>query len=618
MKLLPGLALAVLLCAAVDSNLTRADYAHRVQDWLLPAQTLLLWAAWGVLLALPVRWTGGRSGAGLATALGWLGGTVLLHHVLDVRRGGEGGLSLRHDGLVVGGALLALVAATWLLGRLERTLARGRAHGPGRWLTLALLLLGVASLIPRGGQPEPQHVSRARAEPERAARPNILLLVWDTTRADHLSPWGYERETTPHLARLAEQSRVYETCWSSSVFTLSSHVSMLTGLPPALHGTTMRHQQVTAQTVAPLLARAGYRTGAFVGTAVLTGEGGLRHGFDVYDDLVDPPVCDTALWSLVNNAQVIAAKLCPALRFNGQPHWIQDFQRPAREVLADAAAWIRDGGPEPWFAVINLFDVHWPYEPSAEALSRWARPYSGPLTGHLFRADDWPPGRKADASDKLHARDLYDAEVWDLDRAVGDFLAGLDLARGSTEIIVSADHGEALGENDEWSHEHPRVPQARVPLLIFAPGRVPAGSRVSAPVSGMDIAPTLLEMAGIEPPPGFAALGRSLLPPQLPDDRLLFVQDHDNEFSSKDEDAAVRGRFKLLRAPGRGSQPGAPSDSLHDTLTDPMDETDIASQHAELARELSAALDELRQVAPATGTAVIDEDVLRSLGYVGH
>jgi len=471
---LAGLALAVLLCAALDTNLTRAAHAWRPHDWLLPGQALLLWAALGLLLALPVRWTGGRRGAAFTSALAWLGGAVLLHGLLAARRSSAGTLSVVRDLLpMTAGLVVALVVLGWLGARAERRLTSPRGHG--RWIGLALAGLALAGLVPRGGPPVREPGPPGRAGDATPARPNLLLLVWDTTRADHLPDWGYERELTPSLRRLARQSLTFETCWSASVFTRSSHVSMLTGLPPALHGTTLRQQRVSAETVAPLLAAAGYRTGAFVGTGVLSGAGGLQAGFDVYDDRVDPPVCDTLLWALVNDAQVLAAKLFPALRNDGQPHWWQDFQRPAGEVLAAASEWIEHGGGEPWFALVNLFDAHWPYEPSAESAARWVRPYSGPMTGHVFRADDWPPRRAADRSDKVHARDLYDGELWDLDRVVGDFLSRLDLEGGTTAVLLTADHGEALGERDEWSHEHPRVPQARVPLLVCAPGRAAAG-----------------------------------------------------------------------------------------------------------------------------------------------
>ena len=608
MRPLAGLALAVLLCAAVDTNLTRAEHPWQPQDWLLPGQTLLLWASLALILALPVLASGGRRGAAFAVALAWMGGAVLLHEVLAARRAALGTVSVLRDTPIVVAGVLLLVGLAWLGGKLERALASRRS--PGRWTAGALAALALLSLVPRGGPPVREPGATGAPGAATPARPNLLLLVWDTTRADHLPGWGYERELTPALRRLESQSLRFETCWSASVFTRSSHVSMLTGLPPGLHGTSLRRQQVSAQTIAPLLAGAGYRTGAFVGTQVLSGAGGLQAGFDVYDDRVDPPVCDTHLWALVNDAQVLAAKLVPALRHDGQPHWFQDFQRPAGEVLAAASEWIEHGGGEPWFALVNLFDAHWPYEPSEASAGRWVRPYDGPMTGHLFRADDWPPRRAADRSDKVHARDLYDAELWDLDQAVGDFLARLDLDGGTTAVVMTSDHGEALGEHDEWSHEHPRVPQARVPLLVYAPGRVTAGSSSAAPVSGVDVAPTLLELAGVSAPPGFAPLGLSLLAPELPPDRLLFVQDHDNDFASKDEDAVVKGRYKLLRT--------RESDTLHDTVLDPLDETDLSSREPDLAAELAAALDSLRAVAPAPGGAVIDEDALRALGYVGH
>jgi hypothetical protein len=124
------------------------------------------------------------------------------------------------------------------------------------------------------------------------------------------------------------------------------------------------------------------------------------------------------------------------------------------------------------------------------------------------------------------------------------------------------------------------------------------------------VAPTLLDLAGLAPPAGFAPLGRSLLAPTLPDDRLLFVQDHDNEFSTKDEDAVVKQRFKLLR-----TRTGS---TLHDTLVDPLDEVDLTAQQPALAAELGAALDSLQAAAPAAGGAGHRRGHVRALGYVGH
>ncbi|HVQ25709.1 MAG TPA: hypothetical protein VMV01_11045, partial [Planctomycetota bacterium] len=136
MRRLNGLTLAVLLCAALDTYLTRAGHAYRPQDWLLPGQALLLWAAFGVLLALPMRWTFRREGAGLTAALAWMAGAVALHGLLAAKQAAHGRISVTGDGPLFLGALAALVALGWIGARLERVLAtRARAVGLGLALT---------------------------------------------------------------------------------------------------------------------------------------------------------------------------------------------------------------------------------------------------------------------------------------------------------------------------------------------------------------------------------------------------------------------------------------------------------------------------------------------------
>jgi arylsulfatase A-like enzyme len=257
--------------------------------------------------------------------------------------------------------------------------------------------------------------------------------------------------------------------------------------------------------------------------------------------------------------------------------------------------------------MVNLFDAHWPYLPDAEAQGRWVRPYDGLLTGHLFRADDWPAERAATAADKAHARDLYDAELWQLDEAVARFLAGLRAPGHPTYLLLTADPGEALGERDEWSHDRLRAPQTHVPVIVDAPGRTPAGLRIDEPVSGIDIAPTLLDLAGIALPSGMPMTGYSLIDSERPVDRLIVTQDHDNVWSGRDEDAVIKGRYKLLRSFGKST--------LHDVLTDPLDELDLSADFPALAAELGAALDVLLSTAGAEEGRMVDPAALRALGY---
>jgi arylsulfatase A-like enzyme len=641
---LKGLLLALLLATATDVTLTRWHQAHRAHDLLLPLQALLAWGLFALLVAWPARLTTRVLGAGLATCTAWLAGPVVLHHVLAARMRSRGGIHSTESWVIVMGALLGIAAAVLLLRAIELKLRRRRIAWPARLAAIvALLALAPHDADVLAIRPGTEHlpaddaaatgetgtgpatgtggsVANAAAVaptpdegaidgmPEDPARPpNLLLLVWDTTRADHLQPWGYDRATTPALAALAERATVWSSAWSASVFTLSSHTSMLTGLPPTLHGTIMSSQRVRAPTVAQALHAAGWRTGAFVGTSVLAAGRGLEDGFEVWDDRVDPPVCDTHLWSMVHDLQAALASRVPALRGNGLPHWFQDFERPADDVLDAAAAFIEADDGRPWFVMVNLFDTHWPYLPDAQSRATWVRPYAGPVGGYVFRADDFPPGHVPDASDKAHVRDLYDAEVWEVDRAVERFLARLDLERGGTAVLMTADHGEGLGERDTWSHEDLHGPQTHVPMLLFAPGRATAGARLDDPVSGIDVAPTLLDLAGL-PLPETAMMGRSLLRTDHAG-RLVFVQDHDSFNPRKIEDAVVRGRFKLLRKDGRTT--------LHDVESDPMDTVDLAERHPQVFRELQDALEELLELGTRQAD-VHDPELMRTLDALGY
>jgi arylsulfatase A-like enzyme len=592
-----ALALAVLLGAALDTLLTRLALAHRPQDWALPLEALMLWAVFGLLLLLPARWTGRRLRAPFAAAFGWMAGAVVVHAVMAgaVRVGSGSAMVALKTLAALAGCAAALLLLAWLERRLKDR----------RWAAVAIAGAALLLLPPldalRGSEPPP-------APAAGSTQPNLLFMVWDTTRADHLQPWGYDRAITPQLAALASRAATWDTAWSATVFTLSSHVSMLTGLPSALHGTTLRRQTVTAETVASQLRAAGYRTGAFVGTSVLAAGHGLERGFEVYDDLVDPEICDLRLWALVHDAQVVLAKFIPPLRGNGNPNRPQDFQRPASEVLASALRFIERPDPRPWFAFINLYDAHWPYLPDKDAQALWVRPYSGVLGGYLFRADDFPKGYRPNDADKAHIADLYDAELWQLDRDVDGFLKPALGGARTTDLLLTADHGESLGEADHWSHDALLTQNTHVPLLLLAPG-VPPGPRAE-PACGTDVAPTLLDLAGVKAEALPACAGRSLLAGPDPR-RIVFEDDFDNEFVSLDHHAALRGGLRLLRRDGK--------DTLHDALRDPENATDVSAAHGAEFAALRAALDAMlaSSIAAGAGGPLTNSDALGALGYTG-
>lgn len=284
---------------------------------------------------------------------------------------------------------------------------------------------------------------------ERAPRnPNLVLVTLDTVRADHLGCYGDREAVTPSLDRLAREGLRFADTSSAVPLTLPSHTSLLTGLLPPHHG--LRNNGAGAlrpgtATLATLLAGAGYRTGAFVGAFVLDHRFGLNQGFEVYDDEIERnPGADFAL----------------------------EAERPGREVVDRALAWLEKDDGRPFFLWVHLYDAHAPYNPPPS----WAARH---------------PGRP------------YDGEISEVDEQVGRILEalrrkGLD---GRTAVAVAADHGEGLGEHGELTHGLLLYePTLRVPLLLRAPWALKPRV-VETPVSLVDLAPTLAGLLG-HPFPG--------------------------------------------------------------------------------------------------------------------
>ncbi len=611
----------VVALAAVDAALVRIGHPHHPAEAVLFAHALFLWGSFGLAALLPaamlLRRRAGdlEAGRGLGGALGlsfFLLAPIAAHQALDRHTAANAdarALFLARPWIELAAVVVLLAVVHVVVARLTRRVPRGRAA-----LAVLVLALPVGLFLPRNA-PLERHTSVPAALEEK---PNVLLLVWDTTRASSLATYGYDRATTPALARLAEESLVFEEARSVSVFTFTSHLSMLTGKYPGATGARLARMRVDhdlAESVAVTFDEAGYRTGAFVGTWVLAGNSGFQRGFQVYDDRVDPDVSLTYGWKLVHDVQALLAGKLGVLTRNGLPHWFQDFQRPGSEVLERALAWIENGDPRPWFCMVNLYDAHWPYLPREDSRERWVSDYDGPVDGYLYRSDDYPDGYVPDAADARHLAQLYDAELWELDARVDAFLGELDLDR--TAVLLTSDHGEAFGEAGVFEHKDVFEPQVRIPMLVRATGpSAPRGTR-STPTSGVDVAPTLLALAGLPVPDGLHGL--DLLDPGLPAEREVLVEDRD--YGEIDERKLVlySGRHKLVRVVD-GDEVTL---RLYDLASDPVGEVDLAGDEPDRARELDRRLTELR--APwadvdagmeLTGMGA-SADALGGLGYLG-
>jgi arylsulfatase A-like enzyme len=314
-----------------------------------------------------------------------------------------------------------------------------------------------------------------------ARRPNVLVVVMDTTRADRCSFLGYGRPTTPRLAEFAKDAVTFRDAWAPCCWTGPSHASLFTGLRPERHGylETMRKRlDDTQTTLAERLRDAGWRTGCFTNNELISAERGLTQGFDVV-----------------------------------QPFYL-DAERPypyAAETHRRALAWAlsKEGGGKPFFLFVNDMEPHLPYEPPPAVAARFVQGSPPPPELEAARAFNFPwsvgytLGRTEVSPRKLSLlSDLYDGEIAALDDEIGRLLDGL---RGAgvlddTIVVVCSDHGESLGEHKVIGHLFSMHRSTlHVPLLVRYPGAFDGGSAVDEVVRLEDVAPTLLELCGVAP-----------------------------------------------------------------------------------------------------------------------
>ena len=377
---------------------------------------------------------------------------------------------------------------------------------------------------------------------------NAVLITVDTLRADFLEPG---RAETPHLARLAARGQVFVQAYAHNVMTLPSHANILTGRYPFDHGVRDNSGFVlgpSVPTLAELLSDQGLATGAFVAAFPLDARFGLGRGFEVYDD------------SYPEGAGADEITM---------------GERPGEEVVRAALEWWRSREGSNRFLWLHLYEPHAPYRPPADLVESYAdRPYWG--------------------------------EVAAVDRILEPLLR--ELETGPTIVILTSDHGEALGSHGEKTHGlFAYEPTLRVPLIVAAPG-LPAGPRPDL-ARHVDLAPTILDALGAPVPPGLP--GRSLLeeiPPGVGDSYFEALSPALNRGWAPLR-GVVAGGVKLIDLPVR---------ELYRLEDDPGEiENLFARERAEAAR-LAALMPPASAWPPPEGRSLTVEETrrLESLGYL--
>ena len=425
----------------------------------------------------------------------------------------------------------------------------------------------------------------------RHERPrNLILISIDTLRQDRVSAYGYPRPTTPALDALAARGVVFENASAPSPWTLPSHVSLLTGLYPQTHGATghLHAMSRNATTLADWLRERGYATGAVVNTVLLDRSRGFARGFDHFER--------------VESAEDASA---------------------APEIDARALRWLDEPRTRPFFLFLHHYDVHSDYAPAERYRKLFAGPYDGEFTGATEQLKQVRLGKRAIApADAKHLSDLYDAEVRQLDDELARFLAELE-ARGhlrSTVLIVTSDHGEEFLEHGGVLHGRTLHGElVRVPLVVAGAG-VPRGRRVEAPVSLVDVFPTVTGLLGVEAPPYVEGIDLSPAWRRswagLPEDRPVFFEADwwlgraEGEWKR----AVRRAGWKL-----HYESPGGVF-SLYDVAHDPGEQVDLAAREPARLEALRALL--APHLGPSAsgaerpGLSPAETERLRALGYL--
>ncbi|MHC4992979.1 MAG: sulfatase family protein [Planctomycetota bacterium] len=460
----------------------------------------------------------------------------------------------------------------------------------GKRFAFALALIAVAAAVIVGFY---RTVRRASEPPHRL---NVVLITLDTTRADHLGCYGYAGATSPRIDGFAATGALFTEAYCTASVTPVSHASILTGRYPYTHGLRVMHGLMEnrlpdeAVTLAEVLKEAGYETAAFVSAFPAGSRFGLAQGFDTFnEDFLDEPV-----------EQIVG----PGGAVNTGRN-----QREAGETTTLALDWLALA-QGPFFLWVHYFDPHDPQViPPPEFLKRFPVPSGSP-------------------GDRL--KQLYDIEIRYMDHHVGRVLDDLAAKgrREDTVVVIVSDHGQGLGDHDWWTHGILYQEQIKAPLIIRSPGTA-AGRRVDHLVRTIDIAPTILDVAGLDPrrlagPDGVSL--RTMLAGGAPDPGHVAYADSVNMLTYRSASgvtndktdmlfAVTDGRWKYIHHLIREDE-----SELYDLARDPREQSNLYASRPDDVERLLADLT-ARPFQPDRGQAdgmMSPEDLerLRSLGYL--
>ena len=418
--------------------------------------------------------------------------------------------------------------------------------------------------------------------PWGSGRPNLVVFMADTLRADCLRAYGGASGLTPNVDRLAERSLCFTRTWAPSTWTLPSQASMMTGLYPFQHGAIRKDRGLSRaqETIGEHLAAHGYRTGAVTDSLYVSRTFGLDQGFEWFIELRD--------WNLIETL------------------------RQAREFLD------RDDG-RPVLLFVQTYRTHSPYRRGpTENTDEWARLMSSIEARMEQQAPELPRIAQAEAASAGFVdglRSLYEDGVRALDRELGPWLDAVERTGLLDDgyFLFASDHGEAFGEHGEFLHgRRPWEERVAIPLLLAGPTIEPG--RASSPASLLDVPNTLAELAGIPVDPAWE--GRSLL--RLEPDRPLYCF---SLYKRGNDVAVLEGARKIIAALDSEAPGESVCVGVFDLSRDPSEREDLSGDGERWSHEWSRwahAIEPLLHPVTDSVSVELDEDMRRRLAEVGY
>lgn len=427
-------------------------------------------------------------------------------------------------------------------------------------------------------------------------RCSLVLVSIDTLRADHLGCYGYKRDTSPYIDQIARDAILFERAYATSYVTADSHMSILTSLYPSVHGVKNASAEnrrsyrlhPNIKTLSEILQGAGYVTGAITGGGNMAADFGFDRGMDRFD----------VVWE-------IEAAVKQAKRF------VEQYKN------------------DPFFLFFHTYHVHDPYTPDSEAPRFYQKSYKGKIEidykklGAMqkdssfteLRRVYWSLVNRDDPDDIDYLISLYDGEIWEADRYLAALFEFIRLQVPDAVIMITSDHGEQFMEHGGVLHADLYRELLNVPLII-AGRQLPKGLRVQAPVSLIDLAPTVLSILDLPSIPQFQ--GSSLMPILIGEEpaRTIF-----SEKAGQKTALLTRGS-KLIVSVSRLPE-------LYDLYSDAEEKIDLASDVSRV-RALASQLGDTiadnyalgarlrRDGPPIEGRNTLDASTLQQLKALGY